>query len=269
MRARACPGTSRPKGVGGIIQIVARCGDVGGHFPTAPGPAAAWLGSSTRRSTSTAAPPNHGTKQAVWTVCDFRTTVTDMTEHEPAPTRTQAQRTAATRARVLDAAIDSLVELGYARTTTQEVNRRAGVSRGALLHHFPTRESLVVAAVGHLVEARMTEILQRPRTGGEDISVIIEAFSGPLFDAALELWVAARTDDALRIAMAPLEQKVSDALTTGSEELFGARYTPDQIALSVELARGLAVSRILRTPDSDRAFTDRVLTTWKDILDAQ
>ncbi|MDY6811007.1 MAG: TetR/AcrR family transcriptional regulator [Actinomycetota bacterium] len=192
-----------------------------------------------------------------------------MTEHDSVPSRTQAQRTAATRARVLDATIASLVEVGYARTTTQEVNRRAGVSRGALLHHFPTRESLVVAAVGHLVEGRMTEILQRPRTGGEDIAVIIEAFSGPLFDAALELWVAARTDEALRTAMVPLEQKVADALTTGSAELFDARYTPDQIALSVELARGLAVSRILRAPDTDRAFTDRLLAVWKDMLDAQ
>ncbi|ROZ88944.1 TetR/AcrR family transcriptional regulator [Gordonia sp. OPL2] len=183
----------------------------------------------------------------------------------PAP-RTQAQRTAATQAKVLDATIESLVELGYAKTTTQEVNRRAGVSRGALLHHFPTRESLVVAAVGHLVDRRMTEILSRPRTGDEDIAVIFEAFGGPLFDAALELWVAARTDSGLRDAIIPLEQKVSDALLTGSAELFGSRYTPEQIALSVELARGLAVSRILRTPAADRALVDQLLTAWKDMV---
>ncbi len=191
--------------------------------------------------------------------------MTDQPAPVPAP-RTQAQRTAATQAKVLDATVESLVELGYAKTTTQEVNRRAGVSRGALLHHFPTRESLVVAAVGHLVDRRMTEILSRPRTGDEDISVIFEAFSGPLFDAALELWVAARTDAGLRDAMIPLEQKVSDALLTGSAELFGSRYTPEQIALSVELARGLAVSRILRTPAADRALVDHLLTAWKDMV---
>ncbi|WAC54305.1 TetR/AcrR family transcriptional regulator [Gordonia sp. SL306] len=190
-----------------------------------------------------------------------------MTE-QPAPaTRTQAQRTAATQAKVLDAAVDALVELGYAGTTTQEVNRRAGVSRGALLHHFPTREALVVAAVSHLVDRRLTELLNRPRTGDEDIEIIVEAFSGPLFDAALELWVAARTDRGLREAMIPLEQQVTDALAAGCADLFGDRYTPAELELTVELARGLAVSRILRTADADRALITRLLPVWKELLD--
>jgi len=187
-------------------------------------------------------------------------------EPEPRPRRSQAERSAATRALVLDATIESLVEVGYARTTTQEVNRRAGISRGALLHHFPTRESLVVAAVAHLVEARMTELLSRPRTGDEDIEILLEAFSGPLFDAALELWVAARTEPVLRAAMVPLEQKVSDAIATGALELFGDLYTPEQIALSAELARGIAVSSILRGPAANRDFIARLLPVWKDLL---
>ncbi|MFW0785470.1 TetR family transcriptional regulator [Gordonia sp. CPCC 206044] len=189
-----------------------------------------------------------------------------MTDETAATSRTQAQRTAATQAKVLDATVDALIELGYGGTTTQEVNRRAGVSRGALLHHFPTREALVVAAVAHLVDKRLAELLSRPRSGDEDIEVIVEAFSGPLFDAALELWVAARTDDTLRAAMIPLEQKVSDALAAGCSELFGDRYTSDQLELTVELARGLAVSRILRSPAADLALTDRLLPVWKEIL---
>ncbi|WP_279103517.1 TetR/AcrR family transcriptional regulator [Gordonia paraffinivorans] len=190
-----------------------------------------------------------------------------MTEQTTTPRRrTQAERTAATRARVLDAAIEALVEVGYAGTTTQEVNRRAGVSRGALLHHFPTRESLVVAAVDHLVERRLAEVLSRPRTGEEGLEVLVEAFSGPLFDAALELWVAARTDVNLRTAMIPLEKKVSDALAVGGAELFGDRYTPEELELSIELARGLAVSRILRSPEADREYIDRLLPIWKDLL---
>lgn len=180
--------------------------------------------------------------------------------------RSQAERTAATRAKVLDATIEALVEVGYAGTTTQEVNRRAGVSRGALLHHFPTREALVVAAVSHLVERRVDELLARPRTGDEDIEVIVEAFDGPLFDAALELWVAARTDPALKLAIVPLEQQVTDALTAGCTELLGSRYSSTDIELSVELARGLAVSRILRTPEADRALLRRLLPEWKEHL---
>ncbi|MDL9937827.1 TetR/AcrR family transcriptional regulator [Gordonia sp. ABSL1-1] len=183
-----------------------------------------------------------------------------------APRRTQAQRTAATRTRVLDAAIETLVELGYARTTTQEVNRRAGVSRGALLHHFPTREALLVAAVEHLVARRIAEILAQPRTGDEDLEILVGALRGPHFDAALELWVAARTDPALRAALIPLEASFADAIAAGSRELFGDRYTRAQIELTAELARGLAVSAILRDPDEDRALLDRLLPVWKDLL---
>jgi AcrR family transcriptional regulator len=180
--------------------------------------------------------------------------------------RTQAERTAATRGRILDATVETLLELGYRATTTQEVNRRAGVSRGALLHHFPTRESLVVAAVSHLVEQRLEEILSRPRTGDEDLEILVEAFSGPLFEAALELWVAARTDESLRTALIPLERKVNDALAVACNELLGDRYHPTELELSIELARGLAVSRILRSPEADRALIERLLPVWKDLM---
>ena len=124
----------------------------------------------------------------------------------------------------------------------------------------------MVAAVDHLVERRLAEVLSRPRTGEEGLEVLVEAFSGPLFDAALELWVAARTDVNLRTAMIPLEKKVSDALAVGGAELFGDRYTPEELELSIELARGLAVSRILRSPEADREYIDRLLPIWKDLL---
>jgi AcrR family transcriptional regulator len=68
--------------------------------------------------------------------------------------RTQAQRRDEMRRVLLDAAVDSLVEHGFAGTTTLEVQRRAGVSRGALLHHFPSKAELLVATIGHLAEMR-------------------------------------------------------------------------------------------------------------------
>src|SRR5262249_61236914 len=64
--------------------------------------------------------------------------------------RTQAQRTAATRAALLEATVDCLVSRGFDGTTTTEVAHRAGVSPGALLHHFPAKAELLCAAVGHL-----------------------------------------------------------------------------------------------------------------------
>jgi AcrR family transcriptional regulator len=180
--------------------------------------------------------------------------------------RTQAQRTAATRAKLLDAAIESLDELGYSGTSTHGIAKRAGVSRGAQLHHFPTKESLVVAAVGHLVDKRLVEILDAEPDPELGLETLIDAFSGPLFYAALELWVAARTDPALHAAMIPLERKVSDALRVGLMEIMGDRLGPDVIDLSVELARGLAVSALMRTPESDREFRERLLPAWKALV---
>src|SRR5712692_3582600 len=73
------------------------------------------------------------------------------------PRRTQDQRSAATRARLLDATIACLFEFGYANTTTTEIAERAGLSRGAQLHHFPTKAALVTTAIEHLLQRRTEE----------------------------------------------------------------------------------------------------------------
>lgn len=177
--------------------------------------------------------------------------------------RTQAERTASTQAKLLDAAIECLVEIGFAKTSTQEIARRAGVSRGAQLHHFPTKESLVIAAVGHLVDRRLDEILATNPDPDRGVEVLSEAFSGPLFYAALELWVAARTDPALHEAMLPLERRVSEAIMGGAVAVMGSRMSTESIELSVELARGLAVSALFRTPDADAALRTRLLPAWE------
>lgn len=177
--------------------------------------------------------------------------------------RTQAERTAGTRAKLLDAAIDTLVDVGYSRASTQEIARRAGVSRGAQLHHFPTKEALVVAAVDHLVERRLDEVLgaQRDRPVGPEL--LLEAFSGPLFHAALELWVAARTDGALHAAVEPLERRVTEVLQQAGRELYGDSMSPEVFELSIELARGMAVSAIFRTPEEEQTMRSRLMPEWE------
>src|SRR6185503_20711778 len=70
----------------------------------------------------------------------------------PQARRTQQARRAATQGALLDATLDALVELGYGATTTLEVERRAGVSRGARIHHFPTKALLLASAVDYLYE---------------------------------------------------------------------------------------------------------------------
>ncbi|QCQ90241.1 TetR/AcrR family transcriptional regulator [Rhodococcus sp. SGAir0479] len=188
------------------------------------------------------------------------------TTEAKAPSRTQAERSAATREKLLDATIELLVEAGYSGTSSQAVTKRAGVSRGAQLHQFPTKESLVVAAVGHLVDKRMAELLGARPDPDLALETLCDAFSGPLFHAALELWVAARTDPALHAAMIPLERKVGDALRLGFAEIVGDRMSPDAVDLSIEIARGLAVSALFRTPDADRQLRDRLLPAWKAMV---
>jgi AcrR family transcriptional regulator len=165
---------------------------------------------------------------------------------------------------LLDAAVECLVELGFAKTSTQEIARRAGVSRGAQLHHFPTKETLVTAAVEHLVDRRLSEILEAEPDPERGPEILADAFSGPLFYAALELWVAARTDPALHEAMVPLERRVAEAIQSGAQIVMGSRMSTESIELSVELARGLAVSALFRTPEADAKLRDRLLPVWSE-----
>jgi len=180
------------------------------------------------------------------------------------------------RQRLLDATVECLVERGFAGTSTTLVSERAGVSRGAQLHHFPTKNDLVLAAVEHLSEQRGVE-LQRaadglPR-GAQRTRAILEMlgdhFASPVFSAALELWVAARTDAQLRAAVGPLEQKVGRETHRLTVELLGADETRagvrELVQATLDLVRGLGLAN---TIGDDRARRRRILRRWADVLDA-
>jgi AcrR family transcriptional regulator len=178
--------------------------------------------------------------------------------------RTQAERRASTRAALVRATVECLVEFGYARTTTQEVQTRAGVSRGALTHQFTTKAELVVAAVEHLYEefsesvrkaavSLPTDPSARVRLG---IELVWERFHGPLFIAAMELWGAARTDAELRAVLLPHEQRLGQQLRGLAAEVFGerlARHPASEAAYQVLLTsmRGQAMTYALM-PDAPR-----------------
>ena len=129
--------------------------------------------------------------------------------------RTQEERRSSTRAALLDATIDCVVDYGYAATTTTRVVERAGVSRGAQVHHFPTKAELVAEAVRRLAERRLAEIREQvealpqgEQRMGATLDLIWNQHSGPLFAAAMELWVAGRTDPELRSSLIPVEREV-------------------------------------------------------------
>src|SRR6195952_4078971 len=149
--------------------------------------------------------------------------------------RTQQQRREETRRALLDAAVESLIEVGFARTTTLEVQRRAEVSRGALLHHFPSKAELLVAAVDHLAEMRAKEMKgfasQLPPDTSDAIrpdertdmvlTLLWQCFSGTFFKVSMELRTAARTDPELRRVLTVAARSLRDRLVAQSRTLFG------------------------------------------------
>jgi AcrR family transcriptional regulator len=187
----------------------------------------------------------------------------------------QEERTRAMRARLLEATVELLVEKGYAGTSTTLVSERAGVSRGAQLHHFPTKQDLVVAAVKHVTEVRGAELAAAARalpTGVRRTRAVLQMlgdhFTSPVFTAALELWVAARTDEALLAEVAPLEQKVGRETHRLTVELLGADESRpgvrELVQGTLDLVRGLGLAN---TISDDRRRRIRILDQWAATLD--
>lgn len=168
--------------------------------------------------------------------------------------RTQAERRAATRSSLLDATIECLVERGYQGTSTPEICRRAGLSRGAQLHHFPTKQELLVAAVEQLCERRHTEFRALVVAGGaERVDAAFEElwkiYSGPTLTAWIEMVVAGRTDPALGAHMERLSLRVEDGAEDTLRELFGiAPEVPARasVRLVLSVLDGLALRSVLQ-----------------------
>ncbi len=195
----------------------------------------------------------------------------------PAPRGRREERTATSRARILDAAVACLVESGYGGATTLRIQARAGVSRGRLLHHFPSRDELLVAASRHLTTERLRSTaerihsLSRSLTGGERldraVELMWEAFSEPHFWAAVELWTAARTNDGLRRSLLQEERQVGAAIRAGADSFYGPqlvahpRYTQvRELVLTSMRGVGLTYAFDPRDP-----ATDPHLRIWKDM----
>lgn len=189
----------------------------------------------------------------------------------------QEERTRAMRLRLLEATVECLVERGYSGTSTTLVSERAGVSRGAQLHHFPTKNDLVVAAVEHLTEMRGAELaaaVDKLPSGGRRTSAVLtmlgDHFSSPVFTAALELWVAARTDDVLLAAVGPLEQRVGREVHRLTVEALGADESKpgvrELVQATLDLVRGLGLAD---TISDDARRRRRILDHWADVLDRE
>jgi AcrR family transcriptional regulator len=169
-----------------------------------------------------------------------------------ATTRTQAERSATTRQALLDATIRCLVEEGYANTTTARVAELAGVSRGAHLHHFQTRSALVAAAVEHLRVRRAEELMAAadalpsgPERVAQALDLLWRSYTSPLFQGALDLWSAGRTDPELREHLVKIERDFDRQTIELARRLFPeAAERPDFdnfIEMAASTIRGLTL----------------------------
>src|SRR5262245_51679035 len=153
---------------------------------------------------------------------------------EPTVRRTQAERREATRTKLLDAAVECLTEHGYAATSVIDVQQRAGVSRGALQHYWPSRAALMVDAVKALFDSMAARLradmaahaarVTNPNPSRR-IRVAIEllwsSFDSSLFRAELELWVAARHDAELRPLVVQHDRRLGTEIAGLCRDMFG------------------------------------------------
>jgi AcrR family transcriptional regulator len=166
----------------------------------------------------------------------------------------QAQKSASTRTLIVEAAIKCFVEHGYPRTTTTMIAEKAGLSRGAMLHHFPSKLEVVRAAVEHLHAKRLRafrKAVTRLAPNGDHVHQSVEAYwqhvRHPMFVAFFELAVAARTDPELAQILRPAQEAFEREWYQAALEVFpewqgkGDRFTL-ALDLSHYVLEGMSIS---------------------------
>ncbi|MFF3491339.1 TetR/AcrR family transcriptional regulator [Streptomyces sp. NPDC002795] len=178
-------------------------------------------------------------------------------------------RSRVTRQRLLESAVACLAAHGWAGSTVSVVAEHAGVSRGAAQHHFPTREDLFTAAVEYVAEERSTALRAlRPQGRAEAVAALVDLYTGPLFRAALHLWVAASNEPQLGGRVTELEARVGRETHRIAVELLGADESVpgarEVVQGFLDMARGLGLANLLT---DDRARRVRVVAEWAVLVD--
>ena len=174
-----------------------------------------------------------------------------------------------TRTTILDAAIRCFYERGYNNTTTEKVAREAGVSRGAMLHHFPSRFDLIKAGVNHLHQQRLEQFEEQERQIQENAehSLIEEGIDNywaqlhsPLFTVWNELRVAARTDADLNNILKPAAREFEAKFTKITASVFPDLALSEEFEranfLSAYLLEGMALNGVSRGRKAD------IMVSW-------
>jgi AcrR family transcriptional regulator len=203
------------------------------------------------------------------------------TDPSPSPTppagrEPRQERGRATRHALVEAAVACIDEQGWSGATVGLIAERAGVSRGAAQHHFPTRDELVTATMEHLSQQQISQLRARVAAlpagsrGVESVvAMLLELYTGRTFRTALHMWVAAATDEGLREIVVPLQAHVGRVAHRTAIELLGADESApgvrELVQATLDLARGLGLANLL-TDDADRR--SQIAAQWAGVLSA-
>lgn len=186
--------------------------------------------------------------------------------------RSQQERTAETRTRLLDAAVTLLHDKGLTHTSTNDIAEAAGVSRGALTHHFESREDLITCAIEHMLagvtvelEAFTHQFATGEASSDELIDFLWRLMSNRLFYVTLEFLPEARHNTMFRERLVPVVSDWHSALDVIWSELAQRYGVPAEEARSLMNAtmcvlRGMIAQTILR---DDPPYYARLLEFWK------
>lgn len=180
-------------------------------------------------------------------------------EHGPRHGRrrlTRAEQRAATRAGIVEAAVQCLVDEGYGALTTRRVAERADVAQSTLMHHFPTREELILEAVTHVALRLADRALDTIDPGGLRTpagreAVLDEAwreFTSAQALAAAQLWSAVWTEPELAATLRELEERIGAIILTTLAAVFPEEEAEEQMAALVHAAVALIRGLVLAIP---------------------
>lgn len=182
----------------------------------------------------------------------------------PGETGWQARKSAATRDQIISSAIRCIVELSYSKTTMIKISERAGLSRGAALHHFPSKMDVIRAVVHYLHEKRIQAFRNSIREIPKDADMAhlaVQAYSAqvnhPIYVALFELSVAARTDNELEEILRPAQLAFDREWYETAWDLFPEWHSDRRafdlaLNLSQQLMEGIAIGNFTHARKYDK-----------------
>lgn len=199
----------------------------------------------------------------------------DSADHPVQTRRTQTERSEAMRSRLVDATLDCLETEGYAGTTISKIVERAQVSRGAPVHHFPSKDALIEAAAEQLIRRLYIQLGHAIRRIGESEDrlrdIIInswkEVFGTRESTVMLELMVASKHDAQLAAVMLTLWTAGYDTIRVAADHYFEPHLAEDDVRelmiLTQWLLRGMAMDMHLV---KDERLFEHFLLLWSRML---